>query len=463
MSDFAALNTATTGLHAHQKRIEVIGENIANMETEGYHRQTTILSPIETYRAGLFSGTERQHGGVTAEVTRRWDQLLDTNAKRERGRSASLEVQAADLAAVEAELGTLGEGLATQLQDLWNSFDDVANNPDDLAVRNVVLGKAEAVAAGLRRQGATLDDRRAMTIDRLHGLVHRVNELSAQIAELDETIVAGTATGTAPNGAIDERDRLASELIGLTGAEITYDELSQVRISIDGYNLVGDGRPGVLSVDDVSDPALTPLGYERAVLRAPSGRELSLRAGRVHGTLHVANVLLPEQVVALDNVAASTVSIVNGLHQPGAGLDGVTGRNLFDPTVTRAVDMAVSADVVGQPERIAASDGSGVLDNTVARAIADLGTDPNSPSAIHASFVAELGGLVNTFNSRADIARLASDHAEDARQSAVGVNLDEELADLVSAQRAYEASARMITAVDELLDTLINRTGIVGR
>ncbi|MGI9615198.1 MAG: flagellar hook-associated protein FlgK [Acidimicrobiales bacterium] len=463
MSDFSALNTATTGLHAHQKRINVIGENIANMETPGYHRQTTMLTAIDTQRPGLFSGNERQHGGVTAEVNRRWDELLDTNAKRERGRSASLETQATELGAVEAELGSLGEGLATRFQELWNSFDDIANTPDDLAVRNVVLGNAEAVASGLRHQGATLDGRREATIVQVNESIRQANQLSIRIAELDQTIVAGQAIGTGPHGAMDERDRLASELISLTGGEISYNELGQVRIAVDGFNLVGEGQPGVISVDETADPSLAPLGYDRVIVQSPTGRELSLTAGSVHGYLQVANVMLPEQVAGLNNVAATTVSTVNGLHQTGFGLDGTTGSSLFDPTGVRAVDVAVSIDVAGRPERIAASDGSATLDNSVALAIAELGTDPNGPSNVHARFVADLGSRVDTLNGRADVARLASEHAEGARQSAVGVNLDEELADLVSAQRAYEASARMISAVDQMLDTLINRTGIVGR
>ena len=463
MSDFSTLNTAATGLYAHQRRIEVIGENIANMETPGYHRQTTHLSALDTYQPGLFAGAERRHGGVTAEVNRRWDELLDTNAKRERGRSASLETQASELGAVEAELGTLGEGLAARFQELWNSFDDVANSPDDLAVRSVVLGNAEAVAAGLRRQGETLDGRRISTIENIRDAVGHANQLSARIAELDQTIAATNAAGGVPSGALDERDRLASELIGLTGSEISYNELGQVRLALDGFNLVGDGQAGTLSVDEVADPTLAPLGYDRVVVHSPAGRTLTMTAGSVHGSLQMANVVLPDLVTGLDAVAANTVATVNGLHQAGTGLDGTTGSSLFDPAGVRAVDVAVSVDVAGRPERIAASDGSGVLDNTVARAIAELGTDPNGPSNLHARFVADLGSQVSTLVGRADVARLASEHAEAARQSAVGVNLDEELADLVSAQRAYEASARMISAVDQMLDTLINRTGIVGR
>ena len=165
MSDFSALNTATTGLHAHQKRINVIGENIANMETPGYHRQTTMLTAIDTQRPGLFSGNERQHGGVTAEVNRRWDELLDTNAKAG-ARPIGQPRDPGDRARGHRSRDSAHSARVSppDFQELWNSFDDVANTPDDLAVRNVVLGNAEAVASGLRQPRG--DPRRAASRQR---------------------------------------------------------------------------------------------------------------------------------------------------------------------------------------------------------------------------------------------------------------------------------------------------------
>ncbi|MDH3679558.1 MAG: flagellar hook-associated protein FlgK [Acidimicrobiia bacterium] len=463
MSDFSALNTAFTGLQAHRKRIDVIGENIANAETPGYHRQVAHLNAIDTYRPGVFAGRRDRHSGVTAEVRRRWDELLDTNAKQERSRSASFEIQATALSSLEADLGPVGEGLSARLQELWNSFDDVANNPDDLGVRNVVIGNADAVASALRAGSQTIDGTRTGALERLEAKVTRINELSARIAELDHTVVTGGATGHATTGVRDERDRLTAELAELIGGQISYNQNGQLRYSVDGHNLVSDGIPGTVSVAMTPDTALAALGYQRVSIVATSGRTLRLTGGAVHGGLQIVNELIPAQLTALNNVAAATVNTVNALHQAGAGLDGGTGRSLFDTSGVAAVDVAVSTDVVGQPEKLAASDGSALLDNSVARAIADLAEDTAGPSGTHAQFVADLGIEVDKLNGRADASRLASDHAEEARQSAVGVSLDEELADLVSAQRAYEASSRMISAVDEMLDVLINRTGLVGR
>lgn len=463
MSDFSALNTAVTGLHAHRKRMDVIGENIANLETPGYHRQSTHLSPIDTHQPGFFSGPSGRHAGVTAEVRRNWDQLLDNNAKRELGRSTSLETQAAALAGLEADLGPVGEGLAASLQELWNSFDDVANDPDQTGVRNVVLGNAQAVASALNGQAELLLSRRASMTEQVETRVGQVNDLSIRVAELDQTVMASAAAGNPANGALDERDRLVSQLSGLVGGLVSYDDRGRIRISIDGHNLVSEGQAGTIEVAMTPDPTLADLGHDRLSVVTTGGRELQLSGGSVQGAQHALNDLLVIEERALNEVAASTVNVVNGLHQAGTGLDGGTGYSLFDPAGLSADSVAVSADVAGQPERVAASDGSTLLDNSVARALADLGEDPGGPSGIHANAIANLGSRVDTLNGRADAAGLASDHAEGTRQSAVGVSLDEELADLVSAQRAYEASSRMISAVDQMLDVLINRTGIVGR
>ncbi len=136
MSDFSALNAAVTGLNAHRRRIDIISQNIVNAETPGYHRQVTELRSVDSGQPGLFSGSPGEYGGVESSVSRRWDQILDTNAKKERGRSASLDSQAEAMRAVESNIGAFGDsGLAGRLQQMFNSFDDLANDPNDLAVQ----------------------------------------------------------------------------------------------------------------------------------------------------------------------------------------------------------------------------------------------------------------------------------------------------------------------------------------
>ena len=464
MTDFAALNAAVSGLHAHTKRIDVISQNIANLDTPGYHRQVTDLESVSSGRSGLFSGPPGEYGGVQASVRRQWDQILDGNAKREHGRASSLDEQAGALGALEAQIGSLADGgLADRLQTLFNGFDDLANNPKDLAVRNVVLGDAEAVASVMNTEAVTIDIERQSSVDRAATYVDQLNGLAATIADLDRNIAAGVVTGDDPNGLIDQRDRLATELAGLVDAQIHYETDGQIRVSVDGHNLVGDGHWSPIRLTSAPDATLTPLGYERVSLETEAGRPIRLHSGAIHGSLAAANDLLPEQRRELDAIAVSLTTAVNALHVTGTGLDGVAGRNLFDPAATTALTFAVSADVAGEPSRLAASDGSGPLDNTVARGLAELGTDPTGPAAQHGEMLAALGNRVRLLDNAHETASLASGRADEALQNEVGVALDEELADLMSAQRAYEASARMISAIDEMLDTLINRTGLVGR
>lgn len=464
MTDFSGLSAAITGLNAHRKRIDVISENIANVETPGYHRQVTNLDSVGSGRSGLFTGPAGAHGGVDVSVSRRWDQILDTNAKNERSRSSSLEAQADAMSSLEFNVGSFsGGGLSGRLQELFNGFDDLANNPKDLAVRNVVLGNADAVASALNLEAATVDNAHQSAVERATVFVDQVNSLAASIAQLDTDITAGVASGDDPNGLIDSRDRLATELAGLTDIIASYEEDGQIRLSLNGHNLVSDGQFRPVQLASVGDPALAALGYQRYELQSESGRTLELRGGAVHGTLVTANDLIPEQRRALDAVATNIATSVNALHTSGTALDGSTGNNVFDPTSTTAHTFAVSGDIAGDPLKLAASDGSGALDNSIASAIADLGTDQAGPAADHAQFLADLGNTVRLLNNSAETASLASGRADEALQSEVGVSLDEELAELVSAQRAYEASARMISTIDGMLDTLINRTGLVGR
>ncbi len=464
MSDFSGLSSAITGLNAHRRRIDIISQNIANVETPGYHRQVTDLQSLSSGGSGLFSGPAGAHGGVEASVSRRWDQILDSNAKNERSRTSSLEAQAAAMTSLEANIGSFSSGgLAGRLQELFNGFDDLANNPKDLAVRNVVLGNADAVASAINLEAATIDNAHESAVERATAFVGQVNSLAAGIAELDRSITAGVASGNDPNGLIDNRDRMATELAGLTDLNVGYEMDGQIRLSLNGHNLVSDGQFRPVKIASIADPALAPLGYQRYEIQSDNGRTLDLRGGAIHGTLITANDLVPQQRRALDDVANSIASSVNVLHAAGTALDGTTGNNLFDPTSITAHTFTVSVDVAGQPLKLAASDGSGALNNSIASAIADLGTDPTGPAAEHAELLASLGNRVRLLTNSAETAALASGRADQVLQSEVGVSLDEELADLVSAQRAYEASARMISAIDGMLDTLINRTGLVGR
>lgn len=465
MSGFSTLNTAYTGLAAQARRIDVIGENIANASTPGYRRRRVDLGAIEGPNSvGIYSGADRTGRGVEIRsIDRVLDPVLERHARAEAGRAADLKVGAEALSELEARWTSFGEvGIAQGIRDLGAAFDELVNQPDDLAMRNIALQRAEGLATEVTTAAAEGADVGASLVQRASTLVDRVNSITAAIAEMNTPIVAARAAGADSSSLEDGRDQLIDELTSITNASVVYSDIGGVRIAVDGYTLVADDRASAIEMTASPDPSL-PTGMDRISVSAAGGRELTFTGGDLAGTLRATNTLIPDQVRRLDQLATDLATSMNAVHAAGTGLDGGSGRNLFE-IGSGAAGFAVSSDVVGRPERLAvAGVGAGPLDTTTAEQLAALIDAPDGPAAQWTALVADLAGVTAASRTRADAADNAATAAEQNRISVSGVSLDEEMTELISAQRSYEAAARVISTVDGMLDTLINRTGLVGR
>lgn len=143
------------------------------------------------------------------------------------------------------------------------------------------------------------------------------------------------------------------------------------------------------------------------------------------------------------------------------GLDGVGGRRLFEGT--GAVDLAVSGDIASAADLAAGAAGAGALDGSVALELAELASSTSGADSLYRAYIVALGVDSQTTQHRHDIQLQTMAQVDNSRDSLAGVNIDEEMVNMVQFQHAYDAAARFMTSVDEILDTLINRTGIVGR
>ncbi len=465
MGSFGTLNTAYTGLSTHARRLDVIGENIANASTPGYRRRRVDLSAIEGPNSiGIFSGANRVGRGVEINsIDRVIDPILEQHARREAGRAAELNVTAAALSDLEGRWNAFDSGgLNRALLDLGSAFDNLVNNPEVTANRVLALQAGETVAAEVRRAASDGRDVAVSLVERATTLVDRANALSEGIATIANRIKSANAAEADAASLEDERDRLIDELVNITNASVVYDDLGGVRVTLDGYPLVADNRASALTAATVPDASF-PMGLDRLVITAADGRELRLTGGDLAGTQQAANVLIPEQLRTLDTFAADLAAAVNAVHSAGEGSDGGSGRNLFDASAG-ALGFTVSADVAGNADRIAvAAAGVGGYDTTAAEQLAALIDAPNGPTVGWRNIVTNLAGLTAGTRVRADAAADAATSADQQRVAASGVSLDEEMTELIAAQRSYEASARVISTVDSMLDTLINRTGLVGR
>ena len=192
----------------------------------------------------------------------------------------------------------------------------------------------------------------------------------------------------------------------------------------------------------------------------------SVRMTSLGGELagHVSNVnsAIPSALSTLDGVAAQLISDVNALHVAGEDLDGNVGGAFFSGT--SAATISVDAAIIADPRAVAAaSPGSGIRDGEIALGIAELRNSATGADSLYESFSVSLGLATSSLQRRSSAQSEAADKVDEARLAARSVSLDEEMVDLVATQRAYEASARVVSAIDQMLDTLVNRLGTVGR
>jgi len=473
MSSFSGLNTALSGLLAHKRTIDMIGHNISNVETEGFSRRRVDLTSSGSIQPpGRYSTywTNSNLGVDVERVTRIRDEFLETKARTELGNEAAQNRMAEVLVRIEAAFPEPSdEGVQAQLAKFWNAWSDAANRPGDIATRTAVLEQAKRLAQTFAGTARDLTAIRTDLGTQLDTKVAEVNAMAGRIAELNEQIRVATVGGADASDLLDERDLLVDRLVTTTGATVRPAADGQVDVLLGGSTLVAGKRADTLSVvaNGPLDAPLDTLPFGGLELRWGSdGYPVAGFGGELGGLLTGANDLVPRYLHELDGVAAQLVSTVNALHTTGQGLDTVNDVNLdfFDPTGVTAATLALSSDVADQPSRLAlATAGAGALDTTIANALAGLATSTTGADALHRTLVGRLGIETQTAESRASIQQLIRVEADTARRGVSGVNLDEEMTNLIASQRAYEASARLITSIDEMLDVLINRTGTVGR
>ncbi|MGH9134080.1 MAG: flagellar hook-associated protein FlgK [Ilumatobacteraceae bacterium] len=457
MPNISSLNTGLSGMNAQRRAMDLIGHNVANAATPGYHRQRAELRGVGAPINGLFSGAGvRPYGVEVIGVSRSYDALLAARAVREQASSAFAELSSTTLSRIEGLFPEPTDvGIAHQLHELWSGWTDVANDPGSLASRTQLLERASSLVSSLHRTAADIAGVRATAIDRVSTLAAETNGLAAEVAALNAQIAS---TPSAAHDLLDRRELILTELAALTGAQARSTERGQVDVYIGGRAIV----TGTVSHAIVANAGTLEWAIDGQSVNAAAGE-----AAALFGTI---TDVAPRYTALLDQVAATLVAEVNALHVAGYDQNGVTGRNFFDPAGVTAATIELSVDVAGTPANIAAGEpqfpgptAPGSLDGEQARAIAALADSAGGADARYRALIAGLAVETRGAIRRAEIQAQVTDAAISDAESVGSVSIDEEMANLVGAQRAYEASARFLTVVDELLGVLIERTGVVGR
>lgn len=480
MSSFGSLSTALSALYAQRRSLDTTGQNIANANTPGYTRQRVDLAALGAPAIPSIWSTYAGAGsGVTATGTSRLrDMFLEARGQTEHARLSYLQARNATLTGLESTLGEPGDtGLQAQLATYWANWHDVANNPGNLAARSQLVQQAGTITTTMHNAAGAMASQWDAQREQLGTLAAEVTTTAAQVADLNLAIVRASQAGTPANELADRRDLLVMQLADLVGATTRTGTDGAVDVYLGGTALVRGSHANGLKATGPVDFASRGSSSTAVALRwTNGGYPADVTAGQAGGMLESLNTTIPGALDGLDTVAVALVTSVNNVHV--TGWDLTTPPDVVTPTGTPffAGDTASTIQVlITDPRKVAASavppgtdpvtgDPVANLDGSNAAALAELplgGT--GSPDAIYRQFVVKLGVTTQTSSLRLDTQTNVTTTVDSARDAEAGVSLDEEMVNMMASQQAYAAAARMLTAVDETLDVLINRTGLVGR
>ena len=465
MASFSSLNTALSAMRYQQVALDVASTNVANGGTDGYVRRRVVG---ETVGGGavpaVWSRTNEVAAGVRASgIGRMVDQYLDARGRTEHGKQSYLDLQSEALARVETGLAEPGDnGVAGALAAFRSTLHDLVNSPGSDAARSQVLASANTVADAIRLQSRNLTDEAGDQRSGLLATVQEVNDTATQLAATNKSIAAASLTAGDTASLLDERDRLSMKLAELTGGTATIRSDGGMDVDLNGVALVTGASANQLQITAGVNADGTADGNPTAYAVSGGGGAVpGTLGGEVGGISDLLDRKLPDYLAGLNGIAKKLADDINAQHVLGFDAAGAPGGATFfaytGPDVAASLTVAIT-----DPKKIAASSKPAdpatgmVLDTGNADRLIDAITVDDDYQRLVNGF----GTVVASTKRLATNQQALTSQVDSSREQLAGVSLDEETVNMLSAQRAYEAAARVMTTVDSVLDTLINRTGV---
>jgi flagellar hook-associated protein 1 FlgK len=479
----SSLGIGISGLLAAQNSLTTTSHNISNVNTEGYSRQRVEQGTrIPEYFGGNYIGSGVQVDAVARMYDSFLGNLVRTYISQESQQSTFMSYSKQ----VDDILGSQELSLSSGLNSFFESVNEVANDPTSIAARQVLLSEAGLLANRFNTLDSQLT-RIDQSIDNdLTVAVSEINNLSAGIAELNQAIIAARgSTGAEPNDLLDKRDNLINQLSELVSVSTIEESNGAINIFVgSGQGLVTGTSSFDLST--ISDTSTSPPRVAIAYGANQQDISAQLTGGAIGAAFSVRNDIIDATRTELDLLAASVVSGFNAVHnnttnianggQGSVDLDGNDGGDLFDPANVTAATISV---LITDPRAIAASSKfdaatgtvniSGPGNNENALALANIQSDNSlvvvsaGPPAVTLSLGDQYATMVSSVATKTRQAEASQQtqatllsQTQQRYDSVSGVNLDEEAANLIKYQQAYQAASQVIVVSNTIFETLIS-------
>ncbi len=473
-STFAGLNIGLSALVANQAGMDVTAQNTANANTDGYSRQRVELVASTPYPVPAFnrSGQAGQMGtGVTvAAIQRVRDAFVDEQFRQENSVLGQWTARQNELSQVETIFPEpSSSGIGNALSQFWAAWQDLTASPTSTAAMATVVEQGQNLAAALNSASTQLTNVVSGIDYQVTQQVQQVDTLASQVASLNQQIQAVTVSGQNANDLEDQRDLALDQLSAIVPIAVQPQQDGTVTVAIGGVALVSGATAQAMTTTPNAS------GHPVPTWQATGAPVASGDQGSLGALLSLRDTTVPAYQAQVDALASGVATAVNAAYEGSGGstpffTDGTAATGM--PADVTAANIAVNSTLVGDPTQVSTLSGAATTAPfaQIAGAVADLqqaqlsfpGGAQQTATDFYASLVGQIGSDSQQASTMQSNQNLIVQHLTNQRQSESGVSLDEEATNMILFQRGYDAASRVITVMDQMLDQLINHTGVVG-
>lgn len=448
------MSIALGALKNNQEALDVTSNNIANQNTPGYSRQRVNLSESTYLQVGqLQFGTGAQVDNIQSIR----DQVLDFRLNSEMSTQSGLDSYLQPMQQIQSYFNEAsGTGLQSSISGFYNSLTQLSTNPSSVPLRQSVISSAQTLAQTFNNSANNLNNIKAAMDAQVPSLTQQANTLTQSIAALNLKISQASGSGQQSGVLEDQRNQLIQKLSQIIEVQTIDGGHGSVSLSTSGGAALVVGAQS-FALQSVQDPTTGLNDVQTA-----DGRNItsSISGGQLGGILRVRDQGIPTLLSQLDTLASGIATAVNTQHQAGTDLNGNPGQALFNVPATAPGTASVITVNITDPRLIAAGTSTDAGDNSnilkIAAQQSQTIVNGQSPVDYYSNTVAQLGTNVQQAIIQQSSQDVVVQQLQAQVNSVSGVSLDEEAANLVKFQSAYQAAARVVNVVDQMTQTVLS-------
>lgn len=474
---FSSFNAANKGLIAQQTALQTVSHNISNANTEGFSRQRVDFKADRAYN---YAGVGQLGTGVKMEsIVRLVDDYVSKQIRQENATLEQYTTKSQVLDQLEVIFNEPSDtGLNFNVGEMFDGWQELSTNPENLSSKTIVVEKAKTLTDTLKHMANQVDSLTDETKGQIQKDVEDMNSIVKQLDSLNKQIFNISLKGQIPNDLLDYRDVMLKDLSSIADFNASFDTYGRVAVSLNSSS----DSVEILSTTEGAKEVSTNI--EASPISILVGdKAVNISSGKIKGNMEALSDLKMRRE-ELNTFAKTMTEAVNTVHS--GKVNPSKTDDLFFVFDGDAASVKVREEIQKDNSLVNAGKDidSPVGDGSRALAIARLRNtklsfqedqpieyDDETMTILNKAGGSTIEGAYSDIVTKVGISKEHADNMvsnqevlvnqlEQRRESTSGVSLDEEVTNLMKYQKSYEANARVISVLSEMLDTLINRMGV---